>query len=113
MVPTVYLASYVLAVVLGHLIVVEILKKYRVPETGLKGAGAAIGVLERILTLTLILIGEYTAIAVVFTAKSITRFEELKNREFAEYYLIGTLSSLLFSTIIGLLTKWLLDTVSC
>jgi len=101
------LASYILVVV-GHFIVCGILKKFTLPETGFKRAGAIIGILERIFTLTLVLIDQYASVALIFTAKSITRFEDLKNRKFAEYYLIGTLSSILFSVLVGIFTKWLL-----
>jgi hypothetical protein len=85
------------------------LKRYTLPEKeGLKGAGAIIGALERIFTLTFVLKGEYTALALIFSAKSIARFEGLKDRKFAEYYLIGTLSSTLFAMIVGIITLWLL-----
>ena len=45
----------------------------------------------------------------IFAAKSIARFEDLKKREFAEYYLIGTLSSILLAMLLGILARWLLD----
>ncbi len=56
-------------------------------------AGAYIGALERLLAAALLALGQYAAIALVFTAKSIARFRALENREFAEYYLFGTLLS--------------------
>lgn len=40
-------------------------------------------------------IGQYTAIALVLTAKSIARYDMLKDKQFAEYYLLGTLLSTL------------------
>jgi hypothetical protein len=96
-------------IVIGYYFVCGILKRYPLSEKGgFKGAGTIIGILERILTLTFVLIGEYTAIAIIFTAKSITRFDELKNRKFSEYYLIGTLSSILFAVIMGIITIWIL-----
>jgi len=42
-------------------------------------------------------------------AKSIARFQELKERKFAEYYLIGTLSSILFAMLVGIFASWLLS----
>lgn len=57
--------------------------------------GAHIGALERIITLALLYLGQYSAIALVFTAKSIARFKEFENRSFAEYYLHGTLMSVI------------------
>lgn len=102
------LLSYLIVCGVGYFIVYFILRSYQLPKRGLKHAGAIIGVLERIFTLTLVLIGQYTAIALILTAKSITRFNELKKRDFAEYYLIGTLSSILFSILIGIFTLWLI-----
>lgn len=97
--------AYILAIGVVHFVVKLILIPYKVPAGGLKGAGAMIGFLERTFVLTLVLLGQYASIAIIFTAKSIARFGELKNREFAEYYLIGTLSSILFTVLIGILTK--------
>ncbi|UCD72026.1 MAG: hypothetical protein JSW70_03270 [Syntrophobacterales bacterium] len=80
---------------------------------GLPRAGAIIGILERIFVVTLVILDQYASIALIFTAKSIARFEELKHREFAEYYLIGSFSSILFSLLIGILTKWLVGVIGC
>ena len=61
------------------------------------GAGAVIGNMERILSAIFLSVGQWAAIGVVFTAKSIARFKQIeKNKQFAEYYLIGTLYSILF-----------------
>lgn len=66
-------------------------------------AGSTIGALERWLTLVLTLAGQYAAIAIVFAAKSIARFDELKRRPWAEYYLVGSLASVLSAVLLGLL----------
>lgn len=71
-------------------------------DSGHAGAGRLIGILERTLTLILILAGEWAAMALLATAKSVARFDDLKDREFAEYYLVGTLTSLLVAILIGL-----------
>ncbi|MFW6089305.1 MAG: DUF3307 domain-containing protein [Gemmatimonadota bacterium] len=68
---------------------------------GYAGAGRMIGILERTLMLAMVLYGEWAAIALLITAKSIARFEEIKVRKFAEYYLIGTLASLLVALVVG------------
>lgn len=68
---------------------------------GYEGAGRMIGILERTLMLAMILYGQWAAIALLITAKSIARFEEIKVRKFAEYYLVGTLASLLVALVIG------------
>ncbi len=57
--------------------------------------GRTVGYLERLLVYVLVLNGQWAALGLVVAAKSIARFPELKNQEFADYYLIGTLTSLL------------------
>ncbi|MDI6757192.1 MAG: hypothetical protein QME32_04130 [Endomicrobiia bacterium] len=80
-------------------------------DTGHKRAGMVIGVLERFIILTFVLIGRYEAIAFVFAAKSIARFEELKDRKFSEYYLVGTLSSVSFAMLCGEILKYILKRI--
>ncbi|NLC33388.1 MAG: DUF3307 domain-containing protein [Clostridiales bacterium] len=64
------------------------------------GAGALIGTIERFLCIIFISLGQFAAIGLIYTAKSIARFEKIgKNPRFAEYYLIGTLYSILFVLI--------------
>jgi len=64
--------------------------------------GRAIGALERALTLTLVLLGEYAAVGWIIAAKSLARFKALEDREFAEYFLIGTLASFLLALLVGI-----------
>jgi hypothetical protein len=67
--------------------------------------GATIGVLERLLVVTLVLTGAETAIGLVIAAKTLARFRQLDDRQFAEYYLLGTMASVsvaLASGLIGL-----------
>ncbi|MDD4003325.1 MAG: DUF3307 domain-containing protein [Clostridia bacterium] len=69
----------------------------KVKNSSRQYAGAIIGILERILTLILISVYAYAGIGLILTAKSIARYDKIsKNPQFAEYYLIGTLSSILF-----------------
>lgn len=68
------------------------------------GAGAAIGFLERIIIGICILFGQFTSIGLVFTAKSIARYNKIsENPSFAEYYLIGSL----FSILSVLIAAWI------
>ena len=70
----------------------------RVPVDPAKAnVGAFIGTLERILIVLLLSLQEYAAIGLVLTAKSIARYEKLKEQDFAEYYLLGTLLSTLLA----------------
>jgi hypothetical protein len=73
------------------------------PDTGTSDAdmdyrrGRVIGVLERLVVFVLVLHGQYTALAFVITAKSMARFKSLDDREFAEYFLLGTLLSVVLA----------------
>jgi len=65
-----------------------------------KKAGAIIGCLERILIVIFISAKQYSALGFILTAKSIARYDAIaKDRKFAEYYLIGTLVSVVYSII--------------
>ena len=81
----------------ANITVKRILAPYKPREqTGVfKNAGALIGSLERILIVILVGAGQFAAIGFVLTAKSVARYEKLKEQDFAEYYLLGTLLSTL------------------
>ncbi len=105
-----YLLSYLIAIFGGHFFVWLWLRKYKISgDEGLPGAGKLIGGFERALALTFVLSGYYTAIAIIFAAKSIARFKELEERRFAEYYLIGTFASIFFALITGIITLYCLN----
>ncbi|WPC09816.1 hypothetical protein [Globicatella sp. PHS-GS-PNBC-21-1553] len=74
-------------------------------EESVKGAGAMVGNLERIAMGILMLLGQFASVGLVFTAKSIARYNKISNSpSFAEYYLIGSL----YSIIAVLICYWLL-----
>lgn len=64
------------------------------------GNGSIIGQIERIISLLLGFSGLYSLIGLVLTAKSIARFEQFKDKVFAENYLVGTLTSLLIVIVL-------------
>lgn len=64
-------------------------------------AGALIGTLERWLIIIFMCINQYEAIGFLVAAKSILRFNELKESEKSEYVLSGTLLSLFVALIAG------------
>ena len=68
-------------------------------------AGNFIGILERFIIAILILVGQYSVIGLVLTAKSIARFKQLENKDFAERYLMGTLLSTLLAVVATLIVK--------
>lgn len=72
--------------------------------------GWLIGRLENILVLTLVLTGEYTALSIIFAAKSWVRIEDTAS-ENSTYYLAGTLVNFTYSIAIGVGVVWLLDLV--
>lgn len=68
------------------------------------GAGSMIGFLERLVIGTCLVYGQFASIGLVFTAKSIARYNKIsEDPAFAEYYLIGSL----FSILSALLAAWL------
>lgn len=67
--------------------------------------GRTIGVLERSLIFILVLLGQWGALGLVLAAKSIARFKELSDQHFADYYLIGTLSSILVAIVSGVIVR--------
>jgi hypothetical protein len=71
------------------------------------GAGTLLGWLERMLYFSFLLAGQPTAAAFALTAKSAARFPALQRDEegLAEYYLIGSLSSLVLAVVAALLTR--------
>lgn len=72
--------------------------------------GKIIGAIERTLFFFFVLTGNYTSIGFILAAKGITRFKELDDKEFAEYFLIGTLLSSSLSLFCGELIKRLIVT---
>lgn len=80
-----------------------------------------IGYLERLILLTLLLLDQYPAMALIVTAKSVIRIPSLRRpdgdeagdrpgeRITAEYFLIGTLGSIAVALFAGLLARWGLE----
>ena len=74
-------------------------------DNEMPNAGKVIGVLERILTLTFIIIAQYSAVGFLIAAKSILRYgnnETLKT----EYVLIGTMLSFGIAVIAGIIINF-------
>jgi hypothetical protein len=73
------------------------------------GVGSAIGIIERLLISALVLAGGMLAIGLVVAAKTLARFKQLDDRDFAEYYLLGTLASVTFAVVTSLVALRALD----
>ncbi|ERK59829.1 hypothetical protein HMPREF1983_00430 [Gemella bergeri ATCC 700627] len=73
--------------------------KYQVVENNsgtIAGAGAIIGIIERYIIGICVLLGQYASIGLIFAAKSVARYNKIsENQSFAEYYLIGSLFSII------------------
>ena len=82
---------------------------YRSKTTTVEGAGSLIGIFERVFTVIFVHLGQYSALGFLMAAKSLARFKLLsEDQSFAEYYLIGTLYSILFALLTYLLVFKLL-----
>lgn len=71
-----------------------------VKNPGIANAGRYIGMLERTLVLIAVLVGRFEIIGFLLAAKSIVRHPEMKDDpKFAEYFLIGTLTSVSWAVL--------------
>ena len=70
--------------------------------------GRVIGVLERFIVYVLVLMGQWGALGLVLAAKSVARYPEMRHENFADYYLIGTLCSLIVAMASGIVVTNLL-----
>jgi Protein of unknown function (DUF3307) len=94
----------------GSLFVATLVRAPRTKEAPGTGGGASparvgatIGVLERLIVSALVLVNASSAIGLVIAAKTLARFKQLDDREFAEYYLLGTLASVAVAILTSLL----------
>jgi hypothetical protein len=69
--------------------------------------GKTIGIFERSIILTFVLLGQYEAIGFLITGKSIIRFANQQEHIRSEYVLVGTMMSYGFSIIVGVLINFL------
>lgn len=77
-------------------------------SNSVKGAGGIIGFIERLLIALLYYNNQFAIIGLVITAKSVARYKKITDdMKFAEYYLMGTLSSTLFSVISVYFINWI------
>ncbi len=73
--------------------------------------GNIIGKCENILVLVLMILDAYTALAIVFTAKTMVRKEEIEKNSM--YFLAGTLINVSYSVLVGFIIKLLLPLIRC
>jgi hypothetical protein len=78
-------------------------------KNDLNNSGYLIGILERIIMLMLGLSGQVGAIGFVIAAKSLARFKQLEDKDFAERYLLGTLMSVAIALVCIILGNSLIN----
>jgi len=79
-----------------------------VQTESLSSAGKYIGILERLLVFTFIVVDHWEGVGFMVAAKSVFRFSDLaqaKQRKLTEYVLIGTLLSFGIAVLTGILIK--------
>lgn len=82
--------------------------KIELDHKSLPNAGKYIGIIERLFVLMFIILGRWEAIGLLIGAKSVFRFNDLKqsnNRKLTEYILIGTLLSFGLAVLAGILYR--------
>ncbi|MBA2876186.1 DUF3307 domain-containing protein [Thermaerobacillus caldiproteolyticus] len=67
--------------------------------------GQIIGMLERTLIVILMMIHLPQGLAFLAALKTLTRFKQFEHKQFAEYYLIGTLSSSMIGILLGVVAS--------
>ncbi|AUD65645.1 hypothetical protein BK011_08050 [Tenericutes bacterium MZ-XQ] len=68
-------------------------------DDGHKNAGGLIGIMERILIFVFLVSGNIGSVGFIIAAKSVARFKKLSETQFGEYFLLGTLYSVLFTLL--------------
>lgn len=96
---------YMLCLKPANIFIKEVFRAYEIKVPGsddLPNAGKLIGVLERVLVLTFILMAEFQAVGFLIAAKSILRYKNDDTIK-TEYVLIGTMLSFGIAVLLGLL----------
>ncbi len=100
--------------------IAKVLQSHRNPGTvqsagtSIAHSGKWIGIFERLIVAALSLLNQYSAIAFIFTAKSIARFKQLESdKDFAEVYLLGSLASVFLAMASAILFMYLFNSAGC
>ena len=96
--------TYPAAIIMGK-ILEPMSEQIETDHKSLPNAGKYIGIIERLFVLIFIVIGRWEVIGLLIAAKSVFRFNDLKernNRKLTEYILIGTLVSFGLAILTGL-----------
>jgi len=97
-----YITVFIVLTIVANLVFKIYFSQYN-PQKDIKDeqvkSGALIGSMERIVMMMLLSVGQWVGLTIVIAAKSIARFKQLEDKKFSEYYLIGTLFSIIFVII--------------
>jgi hypothetical protein len=63
--------------------------------------GRTIGNIERLVMLAVVVLGNYEALGFILAAKGLIRASEFDDRDFAEYFIVGSLSSVAVALLVG------------
>ncbi|TDT45527.1 uncharacterized protein DUF3307 [Maribacter spongiicola] len=105
LVTAIVFVTYPAAIIMG-MILEGMSNQIETDHKSLPNAGKYIGIIERLFVLIFIVIGRWEVIGLLIAAKSVFRFNDLKernNRKLTEYILIGTLVSFGLAILAGLL----------
>jgi len=105
LVTAVVFVSYPSAIIMAKLLG-GMSDRIELDHKSLPNAGKYIGIIERMFVLIFIILGRWEAIGLLITAKSVFRFNDLKesnSRKLTEYILIGTLLSFGLAILTGLI----------
>ncbi|WP_396634223.1 DUF3307 domain-containing protein [Maribacter sp. R86514] len=105
LVTAIVFVTYPAAIIMG-MILEGMSNQIETDHKSLPNAGKYIGIIERLFVLIFIVLGRWEVIGLLITAKSVFRFNDLKernNRKLTEYILIGTLVSFGLAILAGLL----------
>jgi hypothetical protein len=83
-----------------------------VPDEQKVRHGRMIGYLERIVIIAAITAGSFEALGFLVAAKGLIRAKEFDRKEFAEYFLVGSLTSILVSIVAGTMVRALIRGVA-
>ena len=86
--------------------IMQTMFEIKIDHTSLPNAGKYIGIIERLLVLAFIILERWEVIGLLITAKSVFRFNDLKENnsiKLTEYILIGTLLSFSIAIITGII----------
>lgn len=112
----VLLLAYLLILNPTSVLIGQLLRSWRpellsMPMQGLLSGGHYIGMLERVLILTFVLLDQFAVIGFILVAKALFRFADLsraQDTKLTEYVLLGTFLSVVLSLLIGLSVRLVL-----